>query len=172
MPAPSSRGTVYRVQKGETLWRIAHDFGFTSEALARANRMSVKTPLRVGQKLFIPITPDTGRFAWPARGTISRIRKSTSGRSLEIQASEGSIVRASRTGRVAVAAQELAGFGRTILVEHPDGYVTVYAGLEQLLVVPGTSIAQGSPIGRLGRLPLYFEIRYGARATDPLKLLP
>lgn len=84
----------------------------------------------------------------------------------------GGLVRASRTGRVAVAAQDLAGWGKTVLLDHGDGFVTVYSGLDQVLVSPGLTVRQGNPIGRVDRHPLYFEIREGVRARDPLRLLP
>ena len=73
---------------------------------------------------------------------------------------------------VAVASQHLAGWGKTVILDHGDGYVTIYAGLQDVLVSPGLQIAQGNPVGRLGQRPLYFEIRNDARPLDPLKLLP
>jgi len=91
---------------------------------------------------------------------------------LEIQAPEGSFVRASRSGRVAVASPHLSGWGATVILDHGDGYATVYAALDQLLVAPGGAVAQGNPIGRLGQQPLYFEIRYRTRPHEPLSLLP
>jgi septal ring factor EnvC (AmiA/AmiB activator) len=81
-------------------------------------------------------------------------------------------VRASRTGRVAVAARHLQGLGPTVILDHGDGYVSVYAGLDQLLVSPGVRVEQGNPVGRLAGDPLYFEIRYQTRLSDPLRLLP
>jgi len=169
---PAIRGSYYTVQPGETLWRIARDFGVDVHALARANRLPNPTQVKVGQQLFIP-TPavSSHRFLWPARGQTSRsVRTATSG--LDIQAPEGSFVRAARAGRVALAARNLQGLGPTVILDHGDGYVSVYAGLDQLLVSPGVRVEQGNPVGRLGGSPLYFEIRYQTRLSDPLRLLP
>ncbi|MBI3311927.1 MAG: peptidoglycan DD-metalloendopeptidase family protein [Candidatus Omnitrophica bacterium] len=136
--------------------------------------MSDPAQVKVGSVLLIPPPPESNRFVWPARGAQS---SSTGGgeagrRGLEIKAPEGSIVRASRTGRVAVATQQLTGFGKTVVLDHGDGYVTLYARLDQLLVSPGAAVKQGDPIGRLGEAPLYFEIRYGVHVRNPLQLLP
>ena len=169
---PQAYGAYYRVQPGETLWRIARDFGWDAHALAQVNRIGNPQQVTSGQMLFIPAPPQTNHFLWPARGGVAPVKVGNATASLEITAPEGSFVRAARTGRVAVAARELQGFGKTVLLDHGDGYVSVYAGLEQVLVAPGASIRQGNPIGRLGRAPLYFQIRSGARVQDPLRLLP
>lgn len=175
LPLPQVNGTYYQVQRGESLWGIAHDFGWDIESLARVNRLANPKQLKVGQRIFIPPPPASHRFLWPARGTVTT---STEGgadgstRGLDIRAPEGTLVRASRSGRVAVATQQLAGWGQAVLLDHGDGYVTVYARLEQLLVSPGATVQQGNPVGQLGRSPLYFEIRYGTSVRDPHQLLP
>ena len=175
-PLPQVSGSYYQVQRGESLWGIAHDFGWDVQALAKVNRLSDVRQVKVGQRLFIPPPPESNRFLWPARGTVVSA-KETGGdaaavRGLEIQAQEGALVRASRTGRVAVATRQLSGWGKTVLLDHGDGYVTVYARLNQLLVAPGTSVQQGNSVGQAGRTPLYFEIRYNTSLRDPLQLLP
>ena len=131
--------------------------------------------MKVGQTLFIPTPTETRRFLWPARGTLMRPRRtagSIGNQGVEIRAGEGSLVRASRTGRVAVAARQVAGLGDTVILDHGDGYSTVYCGMAQVLVSPGAEIRQGNPVGRLGRAPLYFEIRQGTSPRDPLRALP
>lgn len=171
---PQAHGSYYTVQPGETLWRIAHDFGLDVHALAATNRLPDVTQVKTGQRLFIPAPKASNHFLWPVRGRTSRHGSDgqSIGQGVQIQAPEGSFVRASRTGRVAVATRRLQGWGKTVLLDHGDGYVSVYAGLEQLLVNPGLEVRQGNPVGRLGREPLYFEIRYGATPSDSLQLLP
>jgi len=172
---PSVRGSYYQVQPGDTLWRIAHDFGVDLNTLVAVNRIADSTKVKVGQRVFIPTPVSSTRFLWPARGRMSRtgemaVKSVNPG--LEIRAPEGSVVRASRTGRVAVAARQVSGWGTTVILDHEDGYATVYAGLGQLVVTPGGYVEQGNPVGRLGRGPLYFEIRKHASPSDPLRLLP
>ena len=169
---PPLHGSYYDVQPGETLWRIAHDFGVDVHAVVRANHLPRATTIHTGQRLFIPApSVSTDRFLWPVRGRASRSNRAVSS-GIEIRAPEGSFVRASRAGRVAVAARQVQGLGKTVILDHGDGYLSVYAGFDQLLVSPGLRVEQGNAIGRLGHAPLYFEIRYHTRLHDPLQLLP
>ena len=168
-PLPSLHGSYYQVKPGETLWRIAHVFGLDVETLAGANRLPNTTQLRVGQRLFIPLPPESRQFFWPLRGTLASPATS---KGLEIVSEEGSLVRAARSGRVAVATRQLSGWGKTVILDHLDGFYTVYAGLDQLLVSPGSHVRQGSPVGSLGVGPLHFQVRYGATIREALPLLP
>ena len=165
--APSLAGSYHTVRGGETLWRISRSYGLDARQLAAANRLSSSSHLRVGQRLFIPLPAESRQFLWPVRG---RVARTSSG--LQIIASRGSLVRASRSGRVAVATHHLSGWGKTVILDHFDGYLTVYAGLEQMLVAPGANIRQGLPIGSLGTRALHFEIRYGSAPRNAVALLP
>jgi murein DD-endopeptidase MepM/ murein hydrolase activator NlpD len=100
------------------------------------------------------------------------VRGGTAATGVEISASPGSLVRASRSGRVAVAARQVSGWGKTVIIDHLDGHLTVYSGLGQILVSPGSSIRQGMPIGNTGSAALHFEIRYGSHLQNTLALLP
>ena len=164
---PALQGSTHHVRPGETLWRIARSYGLDVNALAAANRLPDTRRLVVGQQLFIPLPPETQQFLWPIRGTLGR-----SGPAVEIAAPAGSLVRASRSGQVAVAAHRLFGWGKAVILDHLDGHFTVYAGLDQLLTTPGTRLRQGVPLGSLGSRALHFEIRYGTIPKDTLALLP
>ena len=165
---PALDGSYYRVQRGDTLWRIARSFGLDVKTLAGVNRVPNASRLEVGQNLFIPLPKGTGRFLWPALGR----HQSAGAKGLKIAVAAGSLVRASRSGRVAVATRELAGWGQTVVLDHGDGYVTIYSGLEELLASPGSVVAQGRPVGRAGPRGLHFKIRRGTLSKDPLALLP
>ena len=166
---PTLQGSYHTVRRGETLWRIAHAYGVSVESLAHANRIPDSTQLDVGQRLFIPLPQETQRFLWPLHGPG---RSGDGLRGVDIAAPAGSLVRASRSGRVAVAAQRLSGWGKIVMVDHLDGYSTIYAGLERVLVTPGSYLRQGTPVGSTGSGALYFEIRHGATPRDTLALLP
>ena len=164
----SIQGSYHTVQRGESLWGIARSYGLQVTQVAAMNRISSTTPLRIGQRLLIPLpSRDTGQFLWPIHGRIAR-----GARGVDIAAAPGSVVRASRGGQVAVAARNLSGWGRTVIVDHHDGYLTVYAGMDQLLVPPGANVRQGLPVGQVGHRALHFEIRYGAAPKNALTLLP
>jgi murein DD-endopeptidase MepM/ murein hydrolase activator NlpD len=166
-PLSSLSGSSYTVRPGDTLWRIARSYGLSVPQLAAANRMSGSSHLRVGQKLFLPLPAESQQFLWPVRGRIARAADG-----LQIVAPAGSLVRASRTGRVAVATRNLSGWGRTVILDHFDGYLTVYAGLEQILVAPGVDVRQGLPLGSVSSGALHFEIRYGSTPRNVSAFLP
>jgi murein DD-endopeptidase MepM/ murein hydrolase activator NlpD len=140
----------------------------TTQHLASANRLPDKN-LKVGQRLFIPLPPETGNFLWPVRGTL---RSPGSSHGIDIAAPAGSLVRASRSGRVAVATRKLSGWGQTVVIDHLDGYLSVYAGLGKIHVAPGATLRQGATVGSLGGRDLHFEIRLGNSPKNALALLP
>ena len=164
---PSLSGSYHVVRRGETLWRIARSYGLGVERLAAVNHLPSARQLTVGQRLFIPLPAESGRFLWPVRGSTT-----AASHGIAIRAPSGSLVRASRSGRVAVATQRLNGLGKTVILDHLDGYYTIYGGLEQLFVSPGASVRQGIPVGSLGSRHLHFEVRYGVEPTSTLALLP
>ena len=163
------QGSYHEVRPGETLWRIARSYGLDIQTLRSVNRLPHTTQLAVGQRLFLPLPPESRQFLWPVRGSL---RPSNQPRGIDIVAPPGSLVRASRSGRVAVATQQLSGWGKTVIVDHSDGYLTIYAWLDQILVAPGVNLRQGTPVGSVGPRALHFEIRYGAIPKDTLALLP
>jgi septal ring factor EnvC (AmiA/AmiB activator) len=66
-----------------------------------------------------------------------------------------------------------------VLLEHEDGYFTLYGFLSEVAVAEGQELRRGQPLGRAGIDPLsgeratYFELRRGERPLDPLSwLLP
>ncbi len=166
---PILRGSYHNVRPGETLWRIARLYGLDARTLASANRLPSTRELNVGQRLFIPLPRESSQFLWPVLGSP---RASANATGVEIAAPAGSLVRASRSGRVAVATLNLSGWGKTIVLDHLDGYLSIYSGLDQILVAPGVDLRQGTPLGSLGSRVLHFEIRYGSNPRNTLALLP
>lgn len=121
-------------------------------------------------------------FLWPLdSGTvISRFGAKPDGRrndGLNIAAPSGSLVRATENGIVVYAGQDLAAFGRMLLVRHADGYLSAYAHNDTLLVARGDVVRRGQPLAKVGSSgevvepQLHFEIRRGKAPVDPLKLL-
>lgn len=121
-------------------------------------------------------------FLWPVTGgeVISGFGAKPDGRrndGINIAAPAGSIVRAAENGLVVYADEDLAAFGRLLLIRHADGYLTAYAHNEALLVARGDEVRRGQPIAKVGRTghvvepQLHFEIRRGKGAVDPIALL-
>lgn len=70
-------------------------------------------------------------------------------------------------------ADELEGFGKVIVIDHGDGYISIYSGLSEIEVAKGYAVAAGSRLGISGTLPsgmegLYLEVRYNGQAMNPL----
>lgn len=116
-----------------------------------------------------------GHLQWPVAGNIKGrfgTKKSTGGAWNGVFiATEPNIVYAISTGDVAYAAP-LRGYGQTVIVDHGDGYLSVYTGLSDIQVSSGQKLAGRTPIGRSGRLPdgqqgIYFEIRYRTKPLNP-----
>ena len=124
-----------------------------------------------------------GLLDWPAEGRLSarfgpvvhpRFKTTLPHPGWDIESPEGSPFRAVFEGRVAYAAP-LHGYGLTVVLDHGQGVVSVYAHAGVLLVAVGDPVARGQELGRIGdsgslRGPLlYFEIREGGKPSDPAR---
>lgn len=99
---------------------------------------------------------------------------------IDLIVTEGTPVLAAAAGRVLLV-DEVSGYGLTVLVDHGQGWQTLYAHLFEIAVQPGDQVQRGQPLGRVGdsgraSTPhLHFEIRQrrGDRlvALDPAPLL-
>ena len=99
---------------------------------------------------------------------------------LDLIVTEGTPVLAAAAGRVRLV-DEVSGYGLMVLVDHGDGWQTLYAHLFEIAVQPGEEVQRGQPLGRVGESGrastphLHFEIRQrrGERlvALDPAPIL-
>lgn len=93
---------------------------------------------------------------------------------VDLVARHGTPVVATASGRVIRAAYSGA-LGQLIEIEHPNGYVTRYAHLSQMLVKSGQTVALGQMIGRVGRtgratgVHLHFELLQHGKPIDPTR---
>jgi len=120
-----------------------------------------------------------GRLPWPAAGQIvSRFGSPRLGSlvwdGVMISAPEGREVRAVHHGRVAFA-DWLRGFGLLLIVDHGDGYMTLYGHNQSLFKEAGDWVDVNEPIALVGssggreRAGVYFGIRFQGRPVDPAK---
>ncbi len=120
-----------------------------------------------------------GRLPWPASGRIvSRFGAPKLGSlvwdGVMISAPEGLEVRAVHHGRVAFA-DWLRGFGLLLIVDHGDGYMTLYGHNQSLFKEAGDWVEVNEPIALVGssggreQAGVYFGIRYQGRPVDPAK---
>lgn len=120
-------------------------------------------------------------FRWPAKGrVISGFgARGTGGANdgINIAVPEGTPICAAEGGTVVHADDALKGYGKLVLIRHPNGYVSVYAHNSELKVKRGESVRRGQVIASSGQTgnvtapQLHFEIRKGATPVDPNKYL-
>lgn len=70
-------------------------------------------------------------------------------------------------------AGELEGYGKVVVLDHGDGYVSIYSGLNEIDTAQNYAVNAGSKIGTSGNLPsgetgLYLEVRYNGQVMNPL----
>lgn len=121
-----------------------------------------------------------GKLPFPARGKISagfgdtvhpRFKTRVPHPGLDIEAAEDAPVKAVYDGEVSFAGW-LSGYGYAVIVNHPGGYFTVYAHLDQILARQGNAVTQGETLATAGSgRPVYFELRQGGQAVNPLPWL-
>ena len=123
----------------------------------------------------------SSKFSWPVRGKIlSNYGAKSSGLfndGINIGATRGSAVKAAENGVVAYAGNEVKGMGNLIIVQHEDGWMTVYAHMDSMNVRRGVRVSVGQQIGTVGKTgkvdspQLHFEIRKGTKAYNPTTYL-
>ncbi len=97
---------------------------------------------------------------------------------IDIAAPLGSPVLAASSG-VVILAQNVRGYGKTIILDHGQDIVTVYAHLQEVKVSSGQEVKEGQVIGLVGETglvdgpTLHFEVRVGKKAKEenPLQWL-
>lgn len=129
-----------------------------------------------------------GCFAWPVNGQILSAYGAKPGGQrndgVNIGAPAGTPVRAAAPGKVVYSGGDVPGFGVTVLIQHENGWVTVYGHLAKADVRMQQRVEVGQQIGTVGMTggvptpQLHFEIRYSpspkykAKAVDPGLVLP
>jgi murein DD-endopeptidase MepM/ murein hydrolase activator NlpD len=102
------------------------------------------------------------KFRWPV---IGRMEPAKDG--VDIAVPEGEAVHAAADGTVIYASDEIASYGRMIVIRHADDYVTTYAHLSDMAVTKGVTVRRGQIIGKSGKPALHFELRKGDAQMKP-----
>ena len=136
-----------------------------------------------------PSTPYTGDFPkgqgsldWPLRGNVigtfgpethPRFNTTIVNDGIDIAADIGTPVRAVAKGKVAYTNDDYASYGQIVILNHGDGYYTLYGHLSDISVSTGQDVTPGQVIGQSGDTGsikgpmLHFEVRRGGTALDP-----
>lgn len=202
---PPVTGMVHKVKRGETIYSIAKKYDVDPQqiinwpfntygndetfALAVGQTLVVPDGVKPAEALWDPKryvaqkTPDAGvvsamgQFIWPVSGSISQ-RYVWYHRGLDVANKAQPPILAADSGRVTVAGwPDNAGYGNRVMIDHGNGFVTLYAHMSSIAVGVGQTVNRGDVIGNVGSTGrstgphLHFEIRRGGEILDPLQFL-
>ncbi len=188
-------GVYHTVVKGDTLESIATKYKVKAADITayEGNYMAEPYTITIGQKLIVPggkkpyqvrhvvawsgsVPKDakkgTGSFGWPVSGYITQ-RYSEAHPAVDVGVPIGHPVKASDSGYVAVVGRSDTGYGRYILVDHGNGFQSIYAHLSVIYVEVGQSVGKGQTMGLSGNTGkstgphLHFEIKLNGVRRNP-----
>ncbi len=185
-------------QKNQFLTKIAHEKELYDRAVVELEKSAARVDtllrdleqrrraaLAKPRKEVAGIHPFKGMLHWPAEGDVvsffGRQKHPTfdtyvQKKGIEIRTEEGSAIRAVMPGSVAFA-DWLKGYGLVVILDHANGFFSLYAHASKLLAKVGEQVQAGQVIGETGdtgmtgESTLYFELREGADPVDPLAWL-
>jgi septal ring factor EnvC (AmiA/AmiB activator) len=188
--ASTRRGTLNRLDKQITARRKqVQQLQQDEKRLTRLIDRLAKAMAAAQKKRSKPAksAPDSSEFArlkghlkLPVNGTLTnrfgapRAETGVPWKGLFIRAAEGSQVKALAGGRV-VFADWLRGFGNLLIIDHDDGYMSLYGYTEAILKQVGESVRAGDVVSAAGssggnaESGLYFEVRFQGKPVDPLQ---
>jgi murein DD-endopeptidase MepM/ murein hydrolase activator NlpD len=199
-------GVKHTVKRGETIYSIAKDFQVDAQNIIDypfntfANDETFS--LSAGQELIIPdgIKPKEvvidrtrytartvapipgvvgeGNFMWPTSGAISQ-RYAWYHQAVDIANRSNPDVVASQGGTVVTAGWNAGGYGNYVVIDHGNGYKTLYAHLlnNSIVVKAGQRVNQGQKLGVMGSTGrstgthLHFEVISDKGKLNPLNVL-
>lgn len=199
-------GVLHTVKEGDTLEKIAKLYKVTADKIVGygPNQLaSADAALSPGQVLLVPDGDKTppeevgvpapgprgggssgpaapwraNGFIWPAYGPITQRFYGGVHPAIDIGAKMGSPVYAADEGTVIAAGWSSVGYGNHVYIQHPDGFVTLYAHLSRIDVSYGDYVVRGQQIGAVGSTGrstgphLHFEVSVGGRRYNPLVYL-
>ena len=124
-----------------------------------------------------PFAKRKGKLPWPVSGKLTQYFGATRTADITwngwlLKANEGTAVHAIHHGRI-IFADYLRGHGLLIIIDHGDGYMSLYAHNQVLLKTTGDWVRAGEAVAKVGNTggqrdhALYFEIRHNGRPTNP-----
>lgn len=141
--------------------------------------VAAPTPARIATRL----TPDagsvaaTGSFVWPASGKITQSYVAYH-KGIDIANLGGGPILAADAGTVVASGWDPSGYGNRVLIDHGNGYVTLYGHLSLIQVAAGQRVNRSDVIGQMGStgrstgVHLHFEVRQGGGVfANPMSFL-
>lgn len=197
---PPVTGVVHKVTSGENVYNIAKKYHTDAQKIVNFpfnDFADLDTfTLLSGQTLYVPDgtieeeklavsqfvakiqagVKGSSNFIWPTSGGITQYPVWYH-MALDIANAAAPPILASDTGTVTFAGCTQYGYGCNIIVDHGNGYLTLYAHLSSIGVSPGQAVTQGQQIGVMGSTGrstgthLHFEVRSGDAVLNPLNFL-
>jgi murein hydrolase activator len=188
--------TQAQIQRKETLVKINKTLSSKDQALqerqedrrqlqALLQKVSRATSRLAATPRYVPLpsagekfSSRKGRLPWPAQGQIghsfgsNQVEGQLQWNGILINAASGQQVIAIHYGRV-VFADYFRGQGLLVIIDHGEGFLSLYAHNQNLLKKAGDAVKAGETIASVGNsggqneTGLYFEIRYQGKAVDP-----
>lgn len=199
---PKKNDLVHRLQRGETVWELARQYGVKVDLVLQTNGITNPQRLMPGDEIVIPsaatntLTPahverelvvasrtssrSSITFTWPAVGHISSGFGPRWGRfhyGIDIAAKTGTPIYAAADGKVVVSGWR-TGYGYMVRIDHNNGWESVYAHASKLHVRSGQHVTAGQQIAAVGQTGnstgahLHFELILQGKHMNPLKHLP
>ncbi len=144
-------------------------------AVGRSGTASLPEGCSIGGSIYF----GTGWFVWPADNHNLSGNDFWSGHlAIDLATALGAPIYASDSGVVVYSGWNSNGYGNVIMIDHMNGYHTLYAHLSSINVSCGSSVAQGNVIGKAGSTGnstgphLHFEVRYFGGFINPWTVLP
>lgn len=185
-PTSALPGVYHRVERAQTLFGISKMYNVDIDELIKANRIFDASRIEFGQLIFIPraqkkpsasIKYSGDEFIWPVKGRVIAAFGSTVNnmvnKGINISAPIDTEVVSSRNGKVVFYNSDFLAFGKTVIIDHQDGFLTVYGRNSKVFVKLGDYVSKGTVIAAVGssgrdKSPyLHFEIRKGHIPQNP-----
>ena len=204
LAVPPVTGIIHKVKRGETIYSVAKKYDIEAQSVVNWPFNSYVNDetfaLAVGQILVVPDgvmpeaapstsryiarrTPDagavtaTGQFVWPTQGSISQ-RPVWYHMAVDISNKGAPDILAADSGTVVVAGTpDRYGYGTRVMIDHGNGFQTLYAHMSAVYVSSGQRVSRGVAVGRMGctgrcsGTHLHFEIRQNGVLQNPLGYL-
>lgn len=166
-------------RRGGELARVTREAERLRKLLESIGDVFADAPFETGN---VPFPKQKGRLPWPLKGRVladygqPRAEGKLKWEGLLIESQAGAPVRAIAAGRIAYA-DWLPFYGMLVIVEHGDGYMSLYGHNQALSKQAGEWVQRGETLALSGdsgghnRAALYFEVRKGKEPQDPRRWL-
>ena len=142
-----------------------HQAGYYDENGVPLRKMFMRVPVKFGTR--------TSSYSTRRFHPISKKYKRHTG--IDYRAAHGTPIMATAGGTVEFAGRR-GGYGKLVIVHHPNGYKTYYGHCSRLLVKKGTYVKQGQTIAKVGRTGqatgphVHYEIRINGKPVNPYRI--